>query len=752
MSELYRKSSLEKLSNPEQLDRMIVITSPSFWIAMLGVLGIVISAVLWAVFGRLSIKVESSGIYVNSNGFYPLYSQVEGVITEVVVSEGEQVEEGQVLMRVSNNSIAMEMSQLQNRIGAVEAVTLDSVGDRATSDNKELLDIKSQFNTQRSELEAAQITLSKKRQEHTRRQAETSRMKGQMDSLKTEYYDAMRESGANVEAELEYQEASTMYSQAKSSYDAISQQRMQYREAVDNYRSDYLSAIRIFNKELSAGVFGPSTSEPIDPSEPTEPVNPSEPENPTEPTNPSEPANPDEPATPTDPAEPEPPTEPTDPSGSETGPSNPPDSSESEPANPPDTENTPESSSSEPVNSLSLLSVLENRKISEPLERKPDVSRLSFSSLPDMENGLVSEPFLGAGVSTVSLRSREDDITAQVEEGFEDTPLPVRVLSIERMVEINPLAASDERLVTAWNSYQQALSQLDQVDAVYDSASSDMEHAEIRLDKAREGYIDSAGSNSALSTSVQRLGNEYQIAQSEYQSALSLEMSVENEITSLEQQILTQELNIAIQEESLSAQFNSTREATLKQLEAQMDVYNFNLNNMDITATYSGTVSELQVKRGTVVGAGTALLNVKKDDASDNVVVCYVPLSEGKKIVPGMRVMVCPTTVKEQEYGYIEAEVTYVDEFTTSSNAMMTQLGDSSLVEAFLKDGPVIAVTCQLASDPETASGYHWSSKKGKDIVITEGTMVNTRIVTDEKAPISMIIPLLRETFTVAKR
>ena len=38
MADLYRKSSLDKLSNPEQLDRMIKISSPLSWLALIAVL------------------------------------------------------------------------------------------------------------------------------------------------------------------------------------------------------------------------------------------------------------------------------------------------------------------------------------------------------------------------------------------------------------------------------------------------------------------------------------------------------------------------------------------------------------------------------------------------------------------------------------------------------------------------------------------------------------------------------------------
>lgn len=36
MADIFRKSSLDKLSSPEQLGRAITIISPSFWIAAIG--------------------------------------------------------------------------------------------------------------------------------------------------------------------------------------------------------------------------------------------------------------------------------------------------------------------------------------------------------------------------------------------------------------------------------------------------------------------------------------------------------------------------------------------------------------------------------------------------------------------------------------------------------------------------------------------------------------------------------------------
>jgi hypothetical protein len=80
---------------------------------------------------------------------------------------------------------------------------------------------------------------------------------------------------------------------------------------------------------------------------------------------------------------------------------------------------------------------------------------------------------------------------------------------------------------------------------------------------------------------------------------------------------------------------------------------------------------------------------------------------------------------------------------------MVNQLGDQSLAKAFLQRGPVIRVNCSLVKDKSTASGYKWSSKKGAEITIDEGTIMQADIVTEEKAPISMVIPYLKEKLTI---
>lgn len=127
-------------------------------------------------------------------------------------------------------------------------------------------------------------------------------------------------------------------------------------------------------------------------------------------------------------------------------------------------------------------------------------------------------------------------------------------------------------------------------------------------------------------------------------------------------------------------------------------------------------------------------------------VICYVPISSGKKIVPGMEAVVCPTTVNQQEYGNMMGEVVAVDPYVTSYEDIVAALGSESLAQMFSQNGPVVAVTCKLRTDATTVSGFWWSNDNGATVVLAEGTIMIVDIILEEKSPISMLLPFINDS------
>lgn len=67
MAQIFRKSAIERLSSPEQLDRAIVVSSPMSWAGLIGVFLILASVTIWAFTGTIPETVALSGQVASVN-------------------------------------------------------------------------------------------------------------------------------------------------------------------------------------------------------------------------------------------------------------------------------------------------------------------------------------------------------------------------------------------------------------------------------------------------------------------------------------------------------------------------------------------------------------------------------------------------------------------------------------------------------------------------------------------------------------
>lgn len=103
MPNLYRKSSIEKLSNPEQLDHMITIASPMSWIALLGVVIIVVSVIIWSITGTLPSTITVNGIVANPESACAYYSEQSGTVTKLLKKPGDSVKKDDGILIIKSN-------------------------------------------------------------------------------------------------------------------------------------------------------------------------------------------------------------------------------------------------------------------------------------------------------------------------------------------------------------------------------------------------------------------------------------------------------------------------------------------------------------------------------------------------------------------------------------------------------------------------------------------------------------------------
>ncbi|MDZ7899435.1 MAG: NHLP bacteriocin system secretion protein [Arcicella sp.] len=170
----------------------------------------------------------------------------------------------------------------------------------------------------------------------------------------------------------------------------------------------------------------------------------------------------------------------------------------------------------------------------------------------------------------------------------------------------------------------------------------------------------------------------------------------------------------------------------------------------NIKSPYSGEVVEVLTDAGVVVGPGTPLFKLKNQhdgEVSKLKGVLYIPSQDGKKIKKGMEAFVVPSTVQPQEYGFIKGKVTYISDFPITQQGMMTSVKNDQLVKGLLASGPLFEVHVEFDKDTSSYSGFKWTSAKGPNIVIKEGTSCTGKITIKQEAPATIVVPAFKKFF-----
>lgn len=605
MSRIFRQTALDKISSPDQLDQVIVITPPSFWIAMLGAGVALLTALIWSIFGRVPVNINADGIYMTGSGIHVVYSEGNGIIEEVLVNDGAVVKEGDVIARLSDEEIKDKLEQAKSRRSEVEAVTIDSDNDAANTDNKSLLDLKSQLLTLNSTLAADEEMLDMRKQQLAELQSKANAAQTRMQNARSKYYGYMSTDSTTPE-QLLYQDAQADLSSAKSYYESSKSQLSEFN-AQNNDTLEYLKD-----------------------------------------------------------------------------------------------------------------------KI-ERLEKERDELDKTDPAYDTNYNNLQEEIY--------TLCNERDTIYSQKD--------------------------AYERSYYEWeNKLNEAQSKY------YDSAFA---------------YLNKESTEIHKNTFDTQLSDDYNLALNEYNTALSNLRSVEDAVSQLTVQTSAEQAGVNANYSALEAQFDSAKGAIITGIDNEIKELTDQLDKTELKAVTSGYVMGINVALGNAVTVGSPVCRIveesfgqpritKDDDGtitihmSDAVAdqinpdydpmsaILYVPVSKGKSIKAGMEVKVYPSTVNKQEYGHINAVVNKVGDYVTSTEEMRNMLGDDSLIQSFKNDGPVMQIQCSLKRDESTVSGYEWSNKKGAKVELVPGTTVNADIVIEKKAPITMLIPLLREKLTVNVR
>ena len=93
---IFRKAALDRLSSPEQLDRLVTVADARGWIAAGGLTLVIGFMLVWSVLGRIATEVQAKGILVTEGGrVINATSQAGGIVDSLTLRVGDVVQRGQ---------------------------------------------------------------------------------------------------------------------------------------------------------------------------------------------------------------------------------------------------------------------------------------------------------------------------------------------------------------------------------------------------------------------------------------------------------------------------------------------------------------------------------------------------------------------------------------------------------------------------------------------------------------------------------
>jgi len=117
-SRLFRKTALDRLSSPEQLDHIMRISSAHRWFALLALTLLACFALGWAMEGTVPTTASGKGMIVTAGGLLSVVPLGSGIVTTVYVKVGEHIKANQVVARIAEPDM---VDKIQSDSAAVTA-------------------------------------------------------------------------------------------------------------------------------------------------------------------------------------------------------------------------------------------------------------------------------------------------------------------------------------------------------------------------------------------------------------------------------------------------------------------------------------------------------------------------------------------------------------------------------------------------------------------------------------------------------
>jgi len=121
MAGIFNEKTTDKISRPDQLDKMITITSPMSWLMLIGVALIVVITLVWSIFGTLPTTQTVNGIIVPKDNVGIIFAEQHGTVIKIEKKAGDVVAVNDVIatIKLSDGTEQIIKAQEKGKLNSI---------------------------------------------------------------------------------------------------------------------------------------------------------------------------------------------------------------------------------------------------------------------------------------------------------------------------------------------------------------------------------------------------------------------------------------------------------------------------------------------------------------------------------------------------------------------------------------------------------------------------------------------------------
>src|ERR1700755_258477 len=99
---IFREVALERISSPEELDRLLKVTESKAWIPQIAIFAVTAVAIMCGYLGSIPSVVSGQGVIVRRGGVFNIVSVGSGVVAQLKVKAGDRINEVQIVAEIAH--------------------------------------------------------------------------------------------------------------------------------------------------------------------------------------------------------------------------------------------------------------------------------------------------------------------------------------------------------------------------------------------------------------------------------------------------------------------------------------------------------------------------------------------------------------------------------------------------------------------------------------------------------------------------